>query len=60
MGPKQTYNLFAKETVNKKHTEWKKIFANDTTDKCLISKNIQRTHTTQPQKTNPKMGRRPK
>ena len=50
---KLTIFFTAKETINKnQHTEWKKIFANDATDKCLISKNIQTAHTTQQQKTN--------
>ena len=42
MGPKQIYKLLtAKETKNKikrPPTEWEKIFANDVTDKGLISK----------------------
>jgi len=34
----------AKETINKKQlTEWEKIFANDSTDKGLISKIINRS-----------------
>ena len=43
MGPNQTYTSFCivKETINKmkrQPTEWEKIFANDVTDKGLISK----------------------
>ena len=33
-------------------TEWEKIFANDATDKGLISQDIQTTHATQQQKAN--------
>ena len=51
MGPKQTHSLFHSKGNKKQHTEWKKISANDATDKCLISKNIQTAHTTQQQKT---------
>ena len=56
----------AKETINKtkrQPSEWEKIFANESTDKALISKiykqlmqlNIKKT-----KQPNPKMGRRPK
>ena len=56
----------AKETINKmkrQHSEWAKIFANESMDKGLISKiykqlmqlNIKKTNN-----PNPKMGRRPK
>ena len=42
MGPNQTYNFCtARETINKtkrQPTEQEKIFANDATDKGLISK----------------------
>ena len=42
MGPNQTYKFCtAKYTLNKtkrQHTEWEKIFANEPTDKGLISK----------------------
>ena len=42
MGPNQTYKLLhSKETINKtkrQPTDWEKIFANDVTDKGLISK----------------------
>ena len=46
----------AKETIRKKnekrqHTEWEKIFANDVTDKGLISKIY--NHTTRQQRNNP-------
>ena len=40
----------AKETINKmksQPSEWKKIFANEATDKGLISKTIQAAHATQ-------------
>ena len=58
----------AKDTINKikrQPVEWKKIFANDTTNKGLISKiykqliqlNIKQKNK---KKTNQKMGRRPK
>ena len=41
MGPNQTYKLLHSKGNHKKKrqpTEWEKIFANDTTDKGLISK----------------------
>ena len=41
MGPNQTYKLLhskGNHKQNKQPTEWEKIFANDTTDKGLISK----------------------
>ena len=48
----------------KRHpSEWEKIFANEATDKGLISKNIQAAHAAQYHKNkqpNPKMGGRPK
>ena len=56
----------AKETISKvkrQPTEWEKIIANGTTDKGLISQNVQAAHTTQYQKNkqpNQKVGRRPK
>ena len=56
----------AKEAINKtkrQPSEWEKIFANEATDKELISKIIQAAHAAQYQKTkqpNPKMDRRPK
>ena len=59
----------AKETINKmkrQPSEWEKIFANEATDKGLISKicqyrklmqiNIKKKH----KQPNPKMGRKPK
>ena len=55
----------AKETINKtkrQPSEWEKIFANEATDKGLISK-IYSSSTAQYQKNkqpNQKMGRRPK
>ena len=59
----------AKETINKTKrppSEWEKVFANEATDKGLISKvykqlmqlNIKKKQKTN--KPNPKMGRRPK
>ena len=66
MGPNETSSFCtAKETINKtkrQPSEWKKIFANKSTDKGLISRiykqlmqlNIKKT------KPNPKMGRRAK
>ena len=57
----------AKETINKtkrQPSEWEQIFANEATNKGLISKiDKQLTHAAQYQKNkqpNPKMGRRPK
>ena len=53
-----------KEIINqtkRQPSEWEKMFANETADKGLISK--QSTHAAQYQKNkkpNPKMGRRPK
>ena len=44
-------------------TEWEKIFANDVTNKGLISKNLETTHSAQYEKKqtpNQKMDRRPK
>ena len=39
MGPNQIYKLcIGKEAINKKPTEWEKIFANDVTNKGLIFK----------------------
>ena len=65
MGPNETYFCTAKETINKtkrQPSEREKIFANEATDKGLISQiykqltqlNIKKT------KNNLKMGRRPK
>ena len=45
----------AKETINKtkrQPSEWEKIFANEATDKEVISKNIQAAYAAQYQKTN--------
>ena len=57
----------AKETINKmkrQPTEWEKIFANDVTDKRLVSKIYRSAHAAQYQKNpkqhNQKMGRRSK
>ena len=68
MGPNQTYKLLYSKGNHKKHrytqmkrqsTEWEKIFANEATDKDLISKIytqlIQLNHQIKP---NRKMGRR--
>ena len=55
-----------KETTDKtkgQPTEWEKIFANEATDKGLISKNIPTAHADQYPKNkqpNQKMGKRPK
>ena len=41
MGPNQIYKLLHSKTMNKvkrQPTDWEKVFANDTTKKCLISK----------------------
>ena len=56
----------AKEAISKvkrQPSEWEKIIANETTDKGLISKNIQVVHTAQYQKNkqpNQKVGKSPK
>ena len=54
----------AKETINKmksQHSEWEKIFANEATDKGLISKIYkQLMQLNIKKKPNPKMDRRPK
>ena len=56
----------AKENINKTKrqlSEWEKIFANEATDKGLISKISKQLMAAQYQKNkqpNPKMGRRPK
>ena len=56
----------AKETINKtkrQHSEWEKIFANEATDKGLISKIYKQLMQFSIKKTNnpiQKMGRRPK
>ena len=55
----------AKETINKmkrQPTEWKKIFANNVTDKGLISKIYKQLIQLNKKKIKPnqKMGRRPK
>ena len=52
---KLTSFCIAKETINKtkrQPTEWEKIFANNATNKGLISKIYKTAHTTQQQKTN--------
>ena len=56
----------AKETINKtkrQPSEWEKIFANETTDKGLISKiykQLMQLNIKKNKQPNPKMGRRPK
>ena len=56
----------AKETLSntkRQPTEWEKIFANESTDKGLISKNYKQLlqlHTKKNKKPHPKMGRRSK
>ena len=56
----------AKETINKmkrQPSEWEKIFANEATDKGLISKiykQFMQLNIKKQKKPNPKMGRRPK
>ena len=56
----------AKETINKMKTqpsEWEKVFANETTDKGLISKiykQLMQLNIKKNKQPIPKMGRRPK
>ena len=56
----------AKETINKtkkQPSEWEKIFANEATDKELISKTykqLMQLNIKKNKQPNPKMGRRPK
>ena len=56
----------AKETINKmkrQPTDWEKIFANDVTDKGLVSKTykqLMRLNIIKTNNPNPKMGRRPR
>ena len=67
MGPNQTYKLLHSKARHKKEmkrqpTEWKKIFANDVTDKSLISI-IYKQHiqlNTKTKQLDQKVGRRPK
>ena len=68
MGPKnlKAFAQKMKPYINKTASEWEKIFANESTDKGLISKiykqlmqlNIKKTK--KQKKPNPKLGRRPK
>ena len=63
MGPVRLKSFCStKETINKRQsTEWEKIFANDMTDKGLISKIYKQIiQQQQNKKLNQKMGRRPK
>ena len=53
----------AKETINnvkRQPSEWEKIFANEATDKGLISKIYKQLNIKKKKKPNPKMCRRPK
>ena len=53
----------AKESINKmkrQPSEWEKIFANEATDKELISKIYKQLSIKKTKQPNPKMGRRPK
>ena len=53
----------AKETINKmkrQPSEWEKTFANEATDKGLISKIYKQLNIKKTKQPNPKMGRRPK
>ena len=56
----------AKETINmmkRQPSEWEKIFANESTDKGLISKiykQLMQLNIKKNKQRNPKMGRRPK
>ena len=52
----------AKETINRmkrQPSEWEKIFANEATDKGLISKIYKQLNIIKNKQPNPKMGRRP-
>ena len=52
-----------KETINKtkrQPSEWEKIFANEATDKGLVSKIYKQLIQLNIKQPNPKMGRRPK
>ena len=67
MGPNETSKVFtAKETINKtkrQPTEWEKIFANEATDRGLISKiykQLMQLNIKNNKQPNPKIGRRPK
>ena len=53
----------AKETINKmkrQASEWEKIFANEATDKGLISKIYNQLNIKKNKQPNPKLGRRSK
>ena len=59
-------SLHSKETINKtkrKPSEWEKIFANEATDKGLISKiykQLMQLNIKKSKQSNPEMGRTPK
>ena len=66
MGPNETLKfLHSKGTINKmkrQPSEWEKIFANEATDKGLISKiykQLMQLNFKKNKQPNPKMGRRP-
>ena len=67
MGPNETKSFCtAKENINntkRQPSEWEKIFANEATDKGLISKiykQLMQLNIEKNRQPNPKMGRRPK
>ena len=67
MGPNEIKSFCrAKETINKAKrqlSEWEKIFANEATDKGLISKiykQLMQLNIKKNKQANPKMGKRPK
>ena len=67
MGPNQTQQLLHSKRnhnkMNRQPTEWGKIFANDVTDKGLISKihkQLMQLYVKKPKQPSPKMGRKPR